>query len=257
MFKFFIKICFLLTLIRISSFLIDKEKIVENWLSTALHTQVSVGRIGIRPSGIKIRHLCIYNHSTPLSQKYPYALEAESVNINYSILSMLLSKKFIISNISVQGAIFSIFPQNFQETKTNWMSFWDQYQIQSTPQLSYIAEKIDSLPIYIQSCTFTNPRVQGMKMNQKEFNTLSVPTLEFHGQKTPSPNLSQAIRSILYLSLEEGGLHLDLPSIEVVKSLSDEAHSYFLSPKYPNQAQSSSSKATDDIAGFVRELLLR
>lgn len=247
----------LLVFVRFTSLLVDKERLVEHWLTNTLHTQVSVGRVHIRPSGIKIRHLCIHNHDTPFSKRFPYALEAESVELNFSLITILLAKKFVVSNLSVRGALFSVFPKSLHESKTNWMSFWQQYQLPPAPQLSYVAEKVDNLPIHIQSCVFIHPRVQGIKMNQKDFAVQEIPSIEFQGQKTTPPNFVHAVRSILYLSVEEGLLPLDLPASEVVKPLSEEAHAYFSSPKISSQTSPEISRPTDDIAGFVRELLFR
>lgn len=253
MFQLLKKICICVVLVLIY-LLMYKESIIENWLSTTLNTPVTVGRVNIGPSGMKIRHLCIHN-TTP-SDKYPYALEAEYVEMRYSLISMLLSKTITISHLSVHGAIFSFFPQDLQASKTNWMALWNQYQPEDHIPQSFISTKLNEYPIFVRSCVFVHPRVYGVKMNHKDFGIQTIPSLEFRGQNIARPNLINTIRFLLYLSVEEGLFHAGLPA-DVVNSLSKDAHTCFSSSQINNHQTYlvDTSRPKEDIASLARELL--
>lgn len=86
-----LKNLFLLAFCIAAYFWIRKESIVEHWLSAKLHTQVTVGRVSPRTSGMKIRYVCIHNPMP--SERFPYAMEIEYVNLRFSLISMLLYEK--------------------------------------------------------------------------------------------------------------------------------------------------------------------
>lgn len=253
MFRFLKKIC-LCVIFALIYLLIYKESIVEQWLSLAFNAPVTVGRVSIGPSGMKIRHLCLHNTAT--STQYPYALEAEYIDMRYSLMSIILSKTITISHLSIHGALFSFFPQDIQASKTNWMSLWNQYQADDNLPKSFIATKLNELPIFVRSCIFVNPRIYGIKMNHKDLGVQVIPSLEFKGHNMMRPNLTNTIRFLLYLSVEEGLFHAGLPA-DVVKSLSKEAHSCFHSSQVHNHPTYlvDAPKAKDDITTLARELL--
>lgn len=253
MFQFLKKIC-LCVLLALIYFLMYKESIVENWLSSALNAPVTIGRVNIGPSGMKIRHLCI--HNTTSSEQYPYALEAEYIDMRYSLVSIILSKTITISHLSIHGALFSFFPQDIQASKTNWMSLWNQYQADDYLPQTFISAKLNECPIFVRSCVFVHPRVYGMKMNHKDLGVQVIPSLEFKGHNMMRPNLTNTIRFLLYLSVEEGLFHAGLPA-DVIKPLSKEAHSCFHSSRVNNNPTYlvDAPKAKDDITSLARELL--
>ncbi|AHK63284.1 hypothetical protein [Chlamydia avium] len=261
MFKL-LKNLFLLALCIIIYFWIRKESIVEQWLSAKLHTQVSIGRISPRTSGIKIRYLCIHNPMP--SERFPYAMEIEYVNLRFSLLSMFLSKKIEISDLLIHGANFTIFPCDNHSSKTNWFLLWKNFTPQSKethPIFSSCSSKLDNIPVLIKRCLFINTRIHGIKQNNKEITYLPVPSLEFHSnvsKHNPLPDLSTALTSLLYLAVEESLCHVNL-SGDVVQSLSQQAHTYFTSSypivkDYETPEIVGAQKSTEEILGFVREL---
>ncbi|BAE81136.1 conserved hypothetical protein [Chlamydia felis Fe/C-56] len=259
-----LKNLFLLAFCITAYFWIRKESIVEHWLSKKLHTQVTVGRVSPRTSGIKIRHLCIHNPMP--SERFPYALEIEYINLRFSLVSMLLSKKIEISDLLVHGANFTILPYDNQSSKTNWSLLWKNFTPQSQENTlpfssSSFSSKFDDIPVLIKRCLFVNTRLHGIKSNNKEIPYLAVPSLEFHSNVSKNkslPNLATALTSILYLAVEESLYHVNVPG-DIVKALSNQSHTYFNSA-YPvlieiePETTRSSKKSTDEIVGFVREL---
>ncbi|SPN73295.1 hypothetical protein C10C_0110 [Chlamydia serpentis] len=239
----------------IAYFWIRKESIVEHWLSSRLHTQVTIGRVSIRTSGVKIRHVCIYN---PLSsERFPYAAEIEYADVRFSLVSMLLTKKLEISDLIIHGANFTIFPYDNHGTKTNWSLIWKNFY----PEKEISSNLwIDRTPVLIRKCLLLNTRLYGLRTNHKDIPHLSVPTLEFHSHNSFSkehPNLSIALRSLLYLALEESLYHLNLPG-DIVKPLSQQAHKYFYStyPGFQDYLNDVNTPATptEEIIGFIRGL---
>lgn len=238
---------------------IRKDSLVEHWLSQKLHTQVSVGCVSPRLSGIKIRHLCIHNRPTTI-KRFPYALEAEYVKVRFSLLSMLISKKVEISDLTIQGASLTFFPFESNSSKTNWQLLWNGFlQIQELhDDLSYTS-KIDTLPILIRRCQFINTRIQGFKSNQKDFPVFVLPMLEFrcNTHNPHLPSLDTAIKSLLYLAVEESIYQANLPG-DIVKPLSKLARGYFISASrkkdlnYPYPSQS-----TEEVVGLIREFFFR
>ncbi|WP_348662789.1 hypothetical protein [Chlamydia vaughanii] len=265
MFKL-LKNLFLLAFCIIAYFWIRKESIVEHWLSAKLHTQVSVGRVSPRTSGMKIRYLCIHNPMP--SERFPYAMEIEYVNLRFSLISMLLSKKIEISDLLVHGANFTVLPYDNHSSKTNWFLLWKNFIPQNEEQLSntnshaFQSSKLDDIPVLVKRCLFINTRIHGIKSNNKEITYLAVPSLEFHSninKQGSLPNLSTAITSLLYLAVEESLYHVNIPG-DIVKPLSKQSHTYF-SSSYPilkdheaKEITGNPKKSTEEIVGFVREL---
>ncbi|EPP34311.1 hypothetical protein CP10139811_0246 [Chlamydia ibidis] len=248
----------------IGYFWIRKETLVERWLSSKLHTEVSVGSISPRLSGMKIRHLCIYNIAP--HAKLPYAAEIEHINIRFSLISMLLSKKIEISDLLIHGANFSVYSYEVNSPKTNWFLLWKNFfseenQEPSSQILSTNPSKLDNIPVFIKRCLFTNARVHNAKSSDKEISVCAIPSMEFHSNLTKQialPNLGTAITSLLYLSVEEGLYHANLPS-DIVRPLSKQAHLFFISSR-PNFQEDRllfsehSPKAREEILEFVRDL---
>ncbi|WP_407365611.1 hypothetical protein [Chlamydia pecorum] len=256
MFKLIKNLCFIGCCI-VGYFWLRKESLVESWLSTQLHTQVSVGRISLKTSGIKIRHLCIYNLLS--SDRFPYAAEMEYVNIRFSLISMLLAKKVEISDIFVHGTNFTIFPYD-DNNQTNWSLLWKNLlPVKSLSKTTEgISSKIDRTPILIKRCIFVNTRIHGRSQN-KDFSPLAVPSLEFQSTKTlPTPSI--ALSSLLYLAVEESLYHLRLPG-DIVKPLAQQSREYFYStyPGFQDHIKEKPPyvKPTEEIMGFIRDLLFR
>ncbi|ANG65731.1 hypothetical protein [Chlamydia gallinacea] len=261
MFKL-LKNIFLLAFCIIIYFWIRKESIVEHWLSAKLHTQVSIGRITPRTSGIKIRYLCIHN---PIpSERFPYAMEIEYINLRFSLISMLLSKKIEISDLLIHGANFTILPYDTHSSKTNWFLLWKNFIPQGKENATFpplYSSKLDNIPVLIKRCLFVNTRIHGLKSNNKEVTHFAVPSLEFHStinKQNSLPDLSSAFAFLLYLAVEESLCHANLPG-DIVQPLSQQAHTYFTSSypmlkDYKTPEIAGNQKSTEEILGFVREL---
>lgn len=264
MFKL-LKNLFLLAFCVIAYFWIRKESIVEHWLSAKLHSQVTVGRVSPRTSGMKIRYLCIHNPMP--SERFPYAMEIEYVNLRFSLISMLLSKKIEISDLLIHGANFTILPYDNQSSKTNWSLLWKNFtpqnqEVLGTSPAQSFSSRLDDVPVLIKRCLFVNTRIHGVKANNKEIPYLAVPSLEYHSninKQGSLPNLATALTSILYLAVEESLYHVNIPG-DIVKALSKQSHTYF-SSAYPILIENeepettvTQKKSTDEIVGFVREL---
>ncbi|AAD18286.1 hypothetical protein CpB0134 [Chlamydia pneumoniae TW-183] len=254
MFKL-LKNLFLIGCCIVGYFWMRKESIVEQWLSNRLHTQVTVGRVSIRTSGIKIRHICIHN---PLaSERFPYAAEIEYADVRFSSISMLLTKQLEISELIIHGANFTIFPYDSHGTKTNWSLVWKNFHPQKeTPSNLWI----DRAPVLIRRCLFLNTRLYGLRANHKDIPHLSVPSLEFHSHTSSAkelPKLSEALPSLLYLALEESLYHLNLPG-DIIKPLSQQAHKHFYSsyPQFQDRLNDINTPGTptEEIIGFIRGL---
>ncbi|AFS28202.1 hypothetical protein [Chlamydia psittaci] len=260
-----LKNLFLLAFCIAAYFWIRKESIVEHWLSAKLHTQVTVGRVSPRTSGMKIRYVCIHNPMP--SERFPYAMEIEYVNLRFSLISMLLSKKIEISDLLIHGANFTILPYDSPSSKTNWSLLWKNFtpEAQENRALSSsysFSSRFDDIPVLIKRCLFVNTRIHGIKSNNKDIPYLAVPSMEFHSNISKHhslPNLATTLTSILYLAVEETLYHVNIPG-DIVKTLSKQSHNYFSSaypiftPKEECETTTTSKKSTDEIVEFVREL---
>lgn len=257
MLKFF-KNSLILLLCFIAYIWIRKESIVEHWLSENLHTQVSVGRISPKISGMKIRYLCVHN---PLaSERFPYVIEVENIDVNFSLISMLLSKKMEISDLLIHGAKFTVLPYTHHTSKTNWFLLWKNFTSHSPHPSDFSPSKLDTAPILIKRCLFINTRLYTPKSSHQDSSCIAIPSLEFHGvlnKHVALPNLSTALVSLLYLAMEESLYHANIPG-DIVNSLSEEAHSYFSSscPLLKEHATHTAQKrkSVKEIAEFAKEM---
>ncbi|ANH78912.1 hypothetical protein Cs308_0742 [Candidatus Chlamydia sanziniae] len=209
----------------------------------------------MKTSGLKIRHVCIYNPIS--SERFPYAAEIESIDVRFSFISMLLAKKIEISDLLIRGANLTIFPYDNHGTKTNWSLVWKNFSTQQEPITN---SWLDQTPVLIRRCVFINTRVHGTRANQKDVPPLSVPSLEFYSIVNASqglPKFSTALPLLLYLAVEESLYHLNLPG-DIIKRISQQAHEYFYSayPGFQNYLNESNNprKSTEELMGFVREL---
>lgn len=242
-------------------FWIKKETIAEKWLSNLLQTEVSIGKISPKLSEITLKHIYIYNPKTAFEDNL-YALEIDKAKIHFSIISILISKKIEISNLVIDRPIFSFFPNELNPNKTNWSVIWKSIDIDNTnnPISSYTkyTSKIESMPVIIKRCIFVKPKAIGIKNTPYT----TIPSLEFYNNSYQSgtiPTLSQALLSLLYLSVEESMFHLNIleednPKIASLSRSFFESSNLTFNDSLHKKKPRFSNKPTEEMVGFIKEL---
>lgn len=175
-------------------FWIKKEHYVEKWLSEKLQTEVNIGSISLNGLGFKIRHLIINN---PLG--FPTqlgAFEAENIVLKLSLKS-LIQKQINFNLIKINKCSFNILFYNKPASGHNWIHLLDQEII-----------KTNTIKTYIKKCEINSLSCLIYKFNKKIPISIAIPHLEFYSKQYPGynfqlPSPSQAIKSLLYLSLNE------------------------------------------------------
>lgn len=217
--KSFFSFLFVLLLFCFIFLWIKKEHYVEKWLSEKLQTEVTVGSVALNGLGFKIRHLIINN---PLGfPTHLGAFEAENITLKISPKS-LLHRQINFNSIRMNKCSFNILFYNKQSSGHNWTHLLNEEMPSSR-----------KIKTHIKKCEINSLSCSVYKFNKKTPVSIMIPHLEFYSKQYPEynfhlPSLSQAIKSLLYLSLDEisrssttHGFYLNNSSI------ASEAHYFF------------------------------
>ncbi len=206
-------------------FWVKKENYIEKWLSEKLQTEVSISNISLNGLGFKIRHIIINN---PLG--FPNqlgAFEADNIVLKLSIKS-LIHKQINFNLIKMNKCSFNVIFYNKQASSHNWTHLLNQETNPSKKIKTYIKKcEINSLSCFIY------------KFNKKTPVSIYIPHLELYSKQYSEynfqlPSLSQAIKSLLYLSLDEIIHNSTINSFYLDNlSIASEAHHFFES--FPKQ----------------------
>ncbi|WP_213319014.1 hypothetical protein [Chlamydiifrater volucris] len=243
----------------------------EQWLSSNLKTTVTVGRVSLGMSTLKIRNLRIHNSVS--DERFPYMLESEQIIVKFSLPTMLLSKKIEIAEITVKGSTISLFSYSQDPRANNLSLFLMNLEGGHTAQskrpsstyepahdFSFINQRY--LPVFIKRCLFFNTRCYSTVNPNKEFSISAVPSMEFLGKIDSIPTPQQAVKALLCLSIEESCLHLGV-KLNPSQNLLNQSLAFFNSNSpllgtIANNRDSRSLLSTPkDIPNFLRELLTR